>query len=197
MAIVLPHIFQDGVNETASGVQVNENNSVLIAAIEAIEAWRAGPRKSAWVHHPATEALIAGTNVHAGSPDAVTVVVPAGGCPALISASVGLVKAGGVNPKVQLSPVVIATGGALVGESASNPPILDTLLTLGSSGFFAAGLSGSGNFADAINAGLATELGGVVVWLPEGSKTLELLYTRGQEGDTIHNRFLSVALLGP
>lgn len=38
MAIVLPHVFQDGVNETASGVQVNEDLTVLKNAIEALEA---------------------------------------------------------------------------------------------------------------------------------------------------------------
>jgi len=37
MAIILPHVFQDGSVETASGVQVNENFNTLKAAIEAIE----------------------------------------------------------------------------------------------------------------------------------------------------------------
>ena len=38
MAIVLPHSFQDNVEETASGVQVDENFDVLKTAIEALEA---------------------------------------------------------------------------------------------------------------------------------------------------------------
>lgn len=37
MAIVLPHSFQDNVEEIASGVQVDENFDVLKAAIEAAE----------------------------------------------------------------------------------------------------------------------------------------------------------------
>lgn len=42
MAIILPHIFQDNVGETASGVQVDENFNVLKAAVEALEARTAG-----------------------------------------------------------------------------------------------------------------------------------------------------------
>lgn len=37
MAIVIPHVFQDGVNETASGVQVDENFDVLKSAVEGVE----------------------------------------------------------------------------------------------------------------------------------------------------------------
>lgn len=40
MAITLPHVFQDGVGEVASGVQVDENFNVLKAAIEALESLR-------------------------------------------------------------------------------------------------------------------------------------------------------------
>jgi hypothetical protein len=42
MAIILPHIFQDGVDENASGVQVDENLNVLKSAIELLEARVAG-----------------------------------------------------------------------------------------------------------------------------------------------------------
>lgn len=38
MSYTLPHIFQDNVNETASGVQINENFSVTKAQVEALEA---------------------------------------------------------------------------------------------------------------------------------------------------------------
>lgn len=42
MSITLPHQFQDGVGEPASGVQVDENFNVLKAAVEALELAHAG-----------------------------------------------------------------------------------------------------------------------------------------------------------
>jgi hypothetical protein len=56
LSIILPHVFQDGVNEVASGVAVNEDLNVLKAAIEAVEPLA-----------PALLALAAGHKVAWGS----------------------------------------------------------------------------------------------------------------------------------
>lgn len=42
MSIIIPHVFQDGVDEVISGVQHNENYEVLKLALEALEG------KTAW-----------------------------------------------------------------------------------------------------------------------------------------------------
>lgn len=195
----LPHTFHDGSNETASGAQVSEDLQVLKERIELLE----NKEKVVIVHHAAEEHPPVGANQKAPVADAVSIQVPAGGALAHVSAAVGLVKSTGADISAWCWPLVSSGGQGLVASTApqAHVPIVDEVFSLaaqggpGLVGWQNTGASGAGNIADQINLGQEVSVGGVNVWLPEGLRTIELLYTIAAAGDVVHNRFVAVALL--
>jgi hypothetical protein len=91
MAIILPNVFQDGVNEVISGVQVNEDLNVLKAAIEVLEVLSPGGAPGARTERNFGEAITPG----GGRKTMVTGDVelhPAGGFGAVVTVKVAGVE---------------------------------------------------------------------------------------------------------
>lgn len=84
----------------------------------------------------------------------------------------------------------VAGGGTLVSNG------YDTPLGAGQgSSWSEVGVSGSGNFGDLIDSGQIMQCGGTTIWLPEGERTIQLLYWANNCNMALHNRFIAVTLL--